>query len=417
MELDVYPSMSQVSRMNMENGRTFGFPVLSNSRKKNSFQGIHPSPLFHALIEKERARAERTGVKFSLACFDVSKLNGTAMDALRRLAATLEGRTRDTDEVGWFDDSCIGVLLAGTGEDGARIYAKDIQSKSFDDSAPVECRVYTYPSLWFSSKGNGNGSDHLDLPRQRKEGGNGSSMDMKRAKEPPETLHELVSKKMPAWKRAIDILGSATGLILLSPLFLLVAALIKIVSPGPVFFRQDRVGHAGKLFTFLKFRTMHVNNDATVHKQYLSTLIRGDQAMEKLDADRDPRIIRFGRFLRQSCIDELPQLINVFRGDMSLVGPRPCLPYEAQEYLLWHARRFDTVPGMTGLWQVNGKNKTTFKEMIRYDIAYSRQMSPWLDFSILLKTIPTVFSLVMEHLRRKRAASASPHAALINRAS
>lgn len=401
MELDLYSPMSQVYRLNTENGRLFRFSVFSNGRKEDSFHGIHPPPIFHALIEKERARAERTGVRFSLACFDASKQNGTAMDALRLLAATLEGRTRDTDEVGWFDDSCIGVLLAGTGEEGARIYAKNIQSKTFGDPSPMDCRVYTYPSLWSSPKGKGNGS----------------SMGLERSKESPGTIHELVSKKMPAWKRAIDILGSAAGLILLSPLFLLIAAVIKIVSPGPVFFRQDRVGHAGKVFTFLKFRTMHVNNDAAVHKQYLSTLIRGDQAMEKLDADRDPRIIRFGRFLRQSCLDELPQLINVLLGDMSLVGPRPCLPYEAQEYLLWHARRFDTVPGMTGLWQVNGKNKTTFKEMIRYDIAYSRQMSPWLDLSTLLKTVPTVCSLVMEYLQRKRAASTSPPAALIDRAS
>ncbi|HEX9156895.1 MAG TPA: sugar transferase, partial [Syntrophales bacterium] len=174
----------------------------------------------------------------------------------------------------------------------------------------------------------------------------------------------------------------------------------------PVFYRQNRVGYLGKTFTFWKFRTMHVDNDATGHQNYLSSLIHGDAPMLKLDADRDPRIIPCGRIIRQSCLDELPQFINVLLGDMSLVGPRPCLQYEADEYLAWHARRFDSVPGMTGLWQVNGKNKLTFKQMIRFDIQYARTMSPWLDVRILMRTIPAIVKMVAEHLAGKRAARA-----------
>ena len=153
---------------------------------------------------------------------------------------------------------------------------------------------------------------------------------------------------------------------------------------------------------------MHVNNNAVGHEQYLAHLIESDAPMKKLDDGRDHRIIPFAKVLRSSCIDELPQLINVLLGDMSLVGPRPCLPYEAEKYLQWHNRRFDTVPGMTGLWQVSGKNRLTFKEMIRLDIRYSRKMSLWLDAKILLLTGPAILWMVSEPLvhkariRRKR---------------
>ena len=145
---------------------------------------------------------------------------------------------------------------------------------------------------------------------------------------------------------------------------------------------------------FLKFRTMYVNNDDTGHKQYSSHFINKDVPMEKLDDLGDSRIIPFGRFLRTSCLDELPQFINVLMGEMSLVGPRPCIRYEAEEYLQWHVKRFDIVPGITGLWQVSGKSRLTFKEMIRLDIRYSRRMSLWLDLKIILFTVPAILGMV-----------------------
>ena len=185
-------------------------------------------------------------------------------------------------------------------------------------------------------------------------------------------------------------MGSLAAILLLSPLLLLVALLIKIVSPGPVLFRQKRVGYLGRVFTMWKFRTMHVNADTTLHQNYLRELIRNEKEMTKLDHVRDPRIIPFGNLLRATGIDELPQLINVLLGDMSLVGPRPCLPYEAYEYHPWQMRRFDAVPGLTGLWQVSGKNRTTFKEMMRLDIDYARKRAFLLDMMIVLKTIPAI---------------------------
>jgi lipopolysaccharide/colanic/teichoic acid biosynthesis glycosyltransferase len=204
-----------------------------------------------------------------------------------------------------------------------------------------------------------------------------------------ETIEPFFTRKIPFWKRAMDVCGALAGLILFSPIFLMTALVIKVVSSGPVFFRQERLGYGGRKFTFLKFRTMKVNADPSKHRQYLAALIEGengdDEPMIKLD-DRNPHIIPLGNILRQTCLDELPQLINVLRGEMSLVGPRPPIPYEVEKYSGWHNDRFDTLPGMTGLWQVSGKNRLTFKEMIRLDIQYSRDMSFLTDVKILLRT-------------------------------
>jgi lipopolysaccharide/colanic/teichoic acid biosynthesis glycosyltransferase len=208
-----------------------------------------------------------------------------------------------------------------------------------------------------------------------------------------ETIEPFFVRRVPVWKRTLDIFGSFLGLILFSPLFLVIAILIKVVSPGPAFFKQTRIGYGAKEFNFWKFRTMKVNADTTCHQKHLCELINEEdeddaksaKPMQKLDKD-DPNIILFGHFLRNWCLDELPQLINVLCGDMSLVGPRPPIPYEVEEYLIWHKGRFDGLPGMTGLWQVSGKNRLSFKEMIRLDIKYERQMSLLTDLKILFLT-------------------------------
>lgn len=204
-------------------------------------------------------------------------------------------------------------------------------------------------------------------------------------------LNILITKPPAIPKRIMDIVGSIVFLILLSPLFVLIYAFIKIVSPGPVFYRQERIGHGGKPFLFWKFRTMKINADPSLHEKYVVDLIKHsdsqtgrERPMNKLG--KDPRIIPFGSLLRNTCLDELPQLFNVLRGDMSLVGPRPPLPYEVREYALWHKSRLDIVPGMTGLWQVSGKNRLSFTEMLRLDLHYAEVRSLWVDFKILLKT-------------------------------
>ncbi len=176
---------------------------------------------------------------------------------------------------------------------------------------------------------------------------------------------------------------------LLLPLGFLIAVAIKLVSPGPVLFVQERVGFRGELFRCLKFRTMAVNADTALHQGYLQHLMASDRPMTKLDT-ADRRLIPGGHFLRCLGLDELPQLINVLYGEMSLVGPRPCLPYECEQYKPGHRRRFDTLPGLTGLWQVNGKNRTTFEEMINWDIQYVETKSPALDLAIMLRTVPAI---------------------------
>lgn len=200
----------------------------------------------------------------------------------------------------------------------------------------------------------------------------------------------LLGRPTPVWKRTMDILGASAGLLLLSPVFLVTAALIKTVSPGPIFFTQKRVGFRGKLFDIWKFRTMRVDADTGLHRNHVQTFIRNNPnaAMEKLK--NDPRIIPMGRILRKTAIDELPQLFNVLRGEMSMVGPRPELPYAAQSYVPWATSRFDVIPGMTGLWQVSGKNRTTYLEMMRLDIRYIQRRTFFLDLKILLKTFPVV---------------------------
>jgi lipopolysaccharide/colanic/teichoic acid biosynthesis glycosyltransferase len=365
-----------------------------------------PSPkVFSRILERERERSDRSGQGFSLVVFELKSMGDGNGYSRVLVECILSRRVRAIDEVGWFKDGAIGATLPGTSTEGAWKFAHHVLSRIPRELPAPVCRVYWYPSASLSG-GNGqegrqkpdateNGSHHTVPSFAEDNSGMPQSLCM------AESLETLFGRSMPVWKRFLDIIGALVGLILLSPLFLMIAFFIKIVSPGPVFFKQERIGYRGKPFTFWKFRTMHVNNDAAGHRQYLSNLIQGDAPMTKLDDSNDNRIIPLGKVFRSGCLDELPQLINVLLGDMSLVGPRPCLPYEAQEYLLWHARRFDTVPGMTGLWQVSGKNRLTFKEMIRLDIRYSRSMSPWLDTKILLLTGPAIFAMVTDPVFRK----------------
>ncbi|WP_205880861.1 sugar transferase [Limisphaera ngatamarikiensis] len=211
---------------------------------------------------------------------------------------------------------------------------------------------------------------------------------------------------LPVWKRALDLFCILVSLPVTLPLGLAIAAYIKLVSPGPVLFRQERIGYRGQRFWCLKFRTMRVNADTSCHQQHLKSLLTSDAPMIKLDVKGDPRLIRGGAFLRATGLDELPQLINVLRGEMSLVGPRPCLPYEYEQYDDWARQRCEAVPGLTGLWQVSGKNHTTFRRMIELDIQYARTKSLWLDLRIMAKT----FSALAAQVRETRAAVRTPAA-------
>jgi lipopolysaccharide/colanic/teichoic acid biosynthesis glycosyltransferase len=200
----------------------------------------------------------------------------------------------------------------------------------------------------------------------------------------------------PRWKRILDVTCILLTLPVWLPIVFLIVLWIKLVSTGPVFFRQERIGYRANRFMILKFRTMKCNVETAMHELHLEQLIQTDRPMTKLDASGDPRIMRGGRLLRATGLDELPQLINVLRGEMSLVGPRPCTPKEFQRYQPWQRQRVNAAPGLTGYWQVNGKNKTTFTEMIDLDIFYTKNMSLRLDLAIILKTVPAILGQVLD---------------------
>jgi lipopolysaccharide/colanic/teichoic acid biosynthesis glycosyltransferase len=217
-------------------------------------------------------------------------------------------------------------------------------------------------------------------------------------------VEPFFNQGVPFWKRMTDIAFAVALIILMLPVFGIIAGMIKSVSRGPVLYRQERIGFRGRRFSFLKFRTMEAAKTDSCHKQYLQHLIACSEGtcpppMKKLDAC-NPHIIPLGRFLRSTCLDELPQLVNVVRGEMSLVGPRPPIPYEVTAYRPWHSSRFNCLPGMTGLWQVSGKNRLSFREMVRMDIRYAQRITFWGDLAILIKT---PFSIWREYVIARNA--------------
>jgi len=395
------------------------------SRNGSGRDLLLPTDQFQTLILHECARCDRNAHVFSLIHIDLRNgaqdRNQHRGQAARSLTRTLLRRMRTTDEIGWLDENTIGVFLPETETDGARSLARDAcQGFSY--------QIYTYP--WLTDI-----HDYLDagesLSANTKEDRLSSGVS-ESEEEPPATHRQYSGEESsgvergcssvmpivelvmppgaPFWKRTYDLLGSAVMLAALSPLFAAVTLYIKLVSRGPVFFRQERIGYLGKPFTMLKFRTMKVGSDnISVHKTYLKELIKTeDKVMTKLDTGKDDRLIPMGKLLRRTCLDELPQLINVFKGDMSLVGPRPCLDYEAQDFSLWQRKRFNTIPGMTGLWQVSGKNRLTFKEMMRLDVRYANRKNMAMDLIISFKTVPAILGQVRDAVQGRYSAK-TPH--------
>ncbi|MEI6127311.1 MAG: sugar transferase [Pseudomonadota bacterium] len=355
---------------------------------------------FLKTLERERARSDRTGHDFSIIIFNITKSGSQKALSIQTLADAIRKKIHCCDDMGWFDKHKLGILLPHTNYGDAAKLAADISSAVFTGECLCEYNILTYPFHWINP---------IKSPAEKiapEDMSTYSSLNAWALANENLTKHAGVSPGMPLWKRLMDIAGSGIGILLLLPVFALLAAYIKIISPGPVFFTQRRVGFLGKPFICLKFRTMHVNTTAKVHNNYFSMLMSSDVPMQKLD-DKDPRILPFGTLLRKLGLDELPQLFNVLKGDMSLIGPRPCIPYEAEEYKIWQRRRFDAVPGLTGLWQVSGKNRTTFNQMMRYDINYAGNTNFLLDTKILLKTIPAIIDQVAENKKIRSAYSST----------
>jgi exopolysaccharide biosynthesis polyprenyl glycosylphosphotransferase len=345
--------------------------------------GIQAEGIFLPMLTVERKRSERTGQPFALMLLNLEKVQlGRRM--IKKVGDALAFATRDTDITGWYrTNSVLGVIFTTLNamdretlhsvlfERTYKILRREMDSMQIHK---MQVSFHFYPE----DKTNGDsdaGSDRTLYP------------ELKKAASSPKLFAHT--------KRAIDISGALAGLFIASPVFVLISILIKLTSPGPVLFKQKRVGRFGQEFIFLKFRSMLVNNDPAIHQKYVRELIAGNtgNAAGTFKMKDDPRVTRIGRFLRRSSFDELPQLINVLKGEMSLVGPRPPIRYETETYKVWHQRRIQEVkPGITGLWQVAGRSRTTFDEMVRLDLQYIENQSLWLDLKILLKTGRAVLS-------------------------
>jgi exopolysaccharide biosynthesis polyprenyl glycosylphosphotransferase len=334
--------------------------------------GIADESLFQRMLALERRRCERTEDHFALLLIDIDALS-ESLDAraVQGIVESVSSAMRETDITGWHEfDSVIGVILTalnGAGRDAVQaVVAERIRTALSLHLDEAQVQLVKISCYMFPEDGMPNRVFYSDQERKTKE------------RKPPVFI-----------KRALDFTGSAFAILVLLPVFLIIALLVKITSPGPVFFRQKRIGQFGKEFTFLKFRSMYVNSDPAIHKEYTRNLIKKqvNGAGGTFKIKNDPRITPLGRFLRKSSLDELPQFINVFKGEMSLVGPRPPIPYEFESYSLWHRRRIaEAKPGITGEWQVHGRSRTTFDDMVRMDLRYIRNQSLWLDLKILMKT-------------------------------
>ncbi len=349
---------------------------------------FHNADVFQHLLKLERKRSERSKKFFLLMLIDLSLLNAqNDLKAIHhKIKEALTLSVREIDIRGWYNDGeVIGVIFTELDSSVvpkieeiiiSKVYNRLRSNLSAELIGKLDISWHVFPET----------DETMALRYQ-----------FDHALYPDHTNNSIKERLPIAVKSLIDFTISVSALIVLSPIFFLTAAAVKATSRGPVFFRQKRIGLNGKSFEMLKFRSMYVNCDADSHKKYIAKYIREQEkaAVEpgvfKLTNDR--RITPIGQFLRRSSLDELPQLINVLMGEMSLVGPRPPLDYECEMYDIWHRRRLLACkPGITGLWQVTGRSRTTFDEMVRLDLKYIREWSLWLDLKILLETPRAVLS-------------------------
>ncbi len=341
---------------------------------------------FLNLLRLERKRVERSGRRFVLMLLEAGSVlkDPAKRNAFDRVVSALLETTRETDFKGWYEEGSIfGIVFTEVCEQGCGMVLQALLIKvgkalcgalSAEQINEIRLSFHIFPES--SDSGGSGGIPNFVFYR--------------------DLVQDLDSdgayRKL---KRSIDIVGSLCGLILFSPLLVAICAAIRLTSGGPILFRQERIGQFCEKFTFFKFRSMYINSDHAIHKAYVEHLIAGsskagqtannDKAVFKITDD--PRVTPVGRFLRKTSLDELPQLLNVLRGEMTLVGPRPCIAYEFDCYEIWHRQRLLAVkPGITGLWQVTGRSTVKFDEMVRLDLEYAKARSLRLDLKILLRT-------------------------------
>jgi lipopolysaccharide/colanic/teichoic acid biosynthesis glycosyltransferase len=322
---------------------------------------------FRERVRLECARTDRSGCEFSLVVLRVGE------DGVPRAARVAGERIRETDELGRMDDGALAVLLTDTPAEGARTVADALAALVRAEGTPLDPpAVYTYPGDWLAP-----------IPESF------ASADGPYGDPPP-------ARRYPAWKRGMDVAGAVTGLFLLLPLLLAIALAVRLSSPGPVLYRQARIGYRGRPFTMLKFRSMRAEAGDGAHAAYLAALVAGTAAPNadgEFKLRGDPRVTRVGAFLRRTSLDELPQLLNVLWGHMGLVGPRPEPCYARGGYSRWYHRRvLDTKPGITGPWQVAARSRVTYETMVRIDLRYARRPTLLADLGLLARTLRAVVS-------------------------
>src|SRR5271156_2380887 len=362
----------------------------TDGNSAGSMAGFLSEEQFRRMLARERKRSERSRKHLVLMLIDGGLKNKKTDVLLEQIAVVLCASIRETHLAGWFEaNSVFGVIFTELGECDVSAAVKIIEAKvtaglqnSFKATqlGSFQISFYAFPDGW-------------------KGGGHQRPVDPTMY---PDLFEVKEKKKLSLLtKRVMDLVGASLAVAILSPAFLLLAVIIKLTSKGPIFFRQERVGQFGSRFVFIKFRSMYVSTDAAIHKEYVRKFIVGKATSAAQEGSKkgvykitnDPRVTWIGRLLRRTSLDEIPQFWNVLKGEMSLVGPRPPIPYEIEAYDIWHRRRLlESKPGITGLWQVHGRSKTTFDEMVRLDLQYSRMWTPMLDVKILLQTPRAVFS-------------------------
>jgi lipopolysaccharide/colanic/teichoic acid biosynthesis glycosyltransferase len=380
---------TEVPREEKQDDVTVRIPA--NNADEVSTRMILSEDAFMSMLYLERRRAERAQKRYVLLLVDVKDAisDKQKIRTTQKITRTLCAITRETDIIGWYvRDHILGVIATEIGKASSSEVREKISQKlrgAFLEALGPKTASQISISFHF-------------FPEEREDG---DFNDSANSAHYPELSRTKPSRKLAlGLKRAMDITGSAFALIVLAPILLIIALAIKFTSHGPVLFSQERLGQFGKKFRVLKFRSMRKDCDSKIHQEYVSRFIagqvsgaNGNGAAPTFKIQKDPRVTSVGAMLRKTSLDELPQFWNVLVGEMSLVGPRPPLEYEFKAYDIWHRRRvLEIKPGITGLWQVEGRSRTQFDEMVRLDLKYARGWSLWLDLKILLRTPAAVVS-------------------------
>ena len=332
---------------------------------------------FTVLYNIECKRSERSRSPFLLLLVNVSFLSGSGIrHFLTTIENVLTANKREYDHIGWYATGhVIGMIFSDcTHSNAPEMHHRLVNAlRTAIGHAPTGMLSVSMYRITGTLREPVSTTDHDKIPRPG--------------------INSLLPYQTSVRKRTVDILGALFGILFFSPAFVIMALLVKMTSSGPVLFRQSRVGKDGEPFTMYKFRSMYTDSDEKVHREFVARLIKGDIDGETGEHGeriykmiRDPRITPVGRFLRKTSLDEIPQFFNVLRGDMSLVGPRPALGYEVDQYDLWHRRRVIAKPGITGFWQLEGRSLTTFDAMVRMDIGYIERSTLFSDLLLIFKT-------------------------------